>query len=86
MVANDSGAAHLAAALQRPTIVLFGSTDPAWTAPRGARVQVLHQALRCTPCFQRRCRWGDDAYACLRSLEPRAVVAALHTLLAEDLS
>ncbi len=40
-VGNDSGPAHLAAALGIPTLVLFGPTDPAHFAPRGRRVQVF---------------------------------------------
>ncbi len=37
-IGNDSGITHLAAALGVPTLVLFGPTDPALWAPRGARV------------------------------------------------
>ncbi len=80
VVANDSGVAHLGGALGTPTVALFGSTEPAWTAPRGPHVRSLHERLRCTPCFRRTCPWRDDAYACLRVLEPRAVVAALRDL------
>ena len=38
---NDSGPSHLAAALGRPTVALFGPTDPAVWAPRGRRVHIL---------------------------------------------
>ncbi|MCS6801829.1 MAG: glycosyltransferase family 9 protein [Chloroflexota bacterium] len=41
VVANDSGPAHLAAAVGTPVVVLFGPTDPAVWAPRGKRVVVL---------------------------------------------
>lgn len=41
VVANDSGAAHLAAALGLPTIAIFGPTDPARCAPLGPRVRWL---------------------------------------------
>lgn len=57
-VSNDSGFAHLSAAVGAPTIVLFGSTSSAWTAPLGARVRVVQHAPFCSPCFQRRCRIG----------------------------
>lgn len=40
-VGNDSGIAHLAAAVGTPVVVLFGPTDPAQWAPRGPRVQVV---------------------------------------------
>jgi heptosyltransferase-2 len=55
LVANDSGAPHVSAALGTPTVVLFGSTSPAWTSPRGGRVQVLQHPVHCNPCFRRHC-------------------------------
>jgi len=76
VLANDSGAAHLAAALGAPTVTLFGSTDPRWTAPRGPAAIALWERLRCAPCFRRTCPLAD-AYACLRVLDPAAAAAAL---------
>jgi hypothetical protein len=38
---NDSGVSHLAAGLGRPTVAVFGVTDPALWRPRGPRVRVL---------------------------------------------
>jgi heptosyltransferase-2 len=55
LVANDSGAPHVAAALGVPCVVLFGSTSPAWTAPRGSDVRVLQHRVHCNPCFRRTC-------------------------------
>jgi heptosyltransferase-2 len=55
LVANDSGAPHVAAALGVPCVVLFGSTSPAWTAPRGGDVRVLQHKVHCNPCFRRTC-------------------------------
>ncbi len=55
VVANDSGAPHVAAALGTPVVVLFGSTSPAWTAPLGPRVDVLQHVVPCNPCFRRTC-------------------------------
>jgi ADP-heptose:LPS heptosyltransferase len=40
-IGNDSGITHLAAAVETPTIALFGPTDPAVWAPRGANVRVM---------------------------------------------
>jgi len=76
VVSNDSGAAHVAAALGRPTVVVFGSTDPRWTAPRGEHVRVLWDRVRCAPCFRTRCPY-EDAYACLRIIESDRVIEAL---------
>ena len=43
-IGNDSGITHLAAALGRPTIALFGPTDPAVWGPRGAHVRIVRSA------------------------------------------
>lgn len=64
-VSNDSGLAHLAAAADAPTVVIFGSTSSAWTAPRGRRVAVVQKAPVCSPCFRRSCRIG---YRCLEAV------------------
>jgi heptosyltransferase-2 len=64
-VSNDSGLAHVAAATGAPTVVVFGSTSSAWTAPLGARTHVVQHAPVCAPCFQRTCRIG---YACLAAV------------------
>jgi heptosyltransferase-2 len=76
VVSNDSGAAHVAAALGRPTIIVFGSTDPSWTAPRGDHVTVIRDPVRCSPCFRSVCPL-EDAYACLRIVESDGVIRAL---------
>jgi heptosyltransferase-2 len=69
-VCNDSGLAHLSAAAGAPTVVIFGSTSSAWTAPLGARVGVVQRAPVCAPCFRRTCRIGT---LCLTALEVRRV-------------
>ncbi|HTM57797.1 MAG TPA: glycosyltransferase family 9 protein, partial [Candidatus Udaeobacter sp.] len=71
-VSNDSGFAHLAAAVGAPTVVIFGSTSSAWTAPLGPRVRVIQRAPVCSPCFQRRCHIG---YRCLEAIEVARVEA-----------
>jgi heptosyltransferase-3 len=44
-IGNDSGITHLAAAVDIPVVAIFGPTDPAVWAPRGARVRVLGRNL-----------------------------------------
>ena len=77
-VGNDSGAMHLAAALGRPTVGIFGSTNPARTGPLGPRTRVLWQHLICSPCLARTCRFGH--YNCLREIAPGGALDALHAL------
>ncbi len=79
VLANDSGVAHLAAALGRPTVVIFGSTDPRWTAPRGAAVRVLAEPPRCAPCFRPDCAVAER-YRCLRAVRVEDATAALLAL------
>ena len=74
VLSNDSGFAHLAAAVGAPTVVIFGSTSSAWTAPLGPRIRVVQHAPVCSPCFRRTCAIG---YACLTAVEPAEVERAL---------
>jgi heptosyltransferase II len=77
-VGNDSGCAHVAAALGIPTVAIFGSTDSSRTAPMGPRVAVVRQTIDCSPCFARTCRF--DHYDCMRSIAPREVIETLERL------
>ena len=78
VVSNDSGLMHVAAALNRPLVAVYGSTSPGFTPPLADQVEVVRLGLECSPCFDRTCRYGH--YNCLRQLEPDAVAAALQRL------
>jgi len=71
LVSGDTGVAHLAAALGTRVVTLFGPTDPALTAPRGATAAVLAHPVPCSPCFYRVC---PIEHPCLRGIEPAAVL------------
>jgi heptosyltransferase-2 len=82
-VGIDSGLMHLAAALGIPTLGLFGSSDPAWTGPRGVRTAVMKaEGFDCQPCFRRRC---NQETFCMATLSADAVLAAARELLAHQL-
>jgi lipopolysaccharide heptosyltransferase I len=55
MLTNDSGPMHIAAAMELPTVALFGPTDPTLTGPYGDHHQVFQSEVDCAPCFQRQC-------------------------------
>ena len=78
VVSNDSGLMHVAAAVDRPVVAVFGSSSPAYTPPLAARAEVLYRGLACSPCFSRRCRFGH--YACLREIGVEEVLAAAERL------
>ena len=85
-IANDSGPAHLAAAVGSPVVALFGPTHEAFGfAPRGDRVRVISRALACRPCTVHgglRCR--RERRACLDDIASGDVLAAARELLAHQ--
>lgn len=55
LVTNDTGPAHIAAALERPTLVIFGPTDPRTTRPFSKSAELIRRPPDCAPCMLRDC-------------------------------
>jgi len=83
VLTNDSGLMHIAAALQKPLVVVYGSTSSEHTPPLSHAVKVVSNQLDCSPCFERECPLQH--HKCLRELMPQQVLSALNELLVDPL-
>lgn len=81
LVCNNSGPAHVAAAVGTPTVALYALTNPQHT-PWQVASRVLHHDVPCRWCFMSVCPEGH--HACLRLVPPADVAAAAAELLRGD--
>ena len=80
-VGNDSGIAHIAAAVNTPSVVIFGSSNrDHWRPWTDAPNEIVFEDLPCQPCPGYECKvFGDPK--CILSVKPEAVIAAIDRVL-----
>ena len=84
IVGSDSGPLHLAAALQVPTIALFGPSDQRIFKPFCNRSITVNHEVLCSPCFKPfetklTCRMGS--HECMKLIAVEAVLDAIRSIL-----
>lgn len=60
VVAVDTGLGHLAAALNRPTVSIYGATNPFLSGTFGYHQLQLKASLPCAPCLRRECQYRGE--------------------------
>ncbi len=72
LVTNDTGPAHIASALGRPTLVVFGPTNPLTTRPLSRNAEIIRRPPDCAPCMLRDC---PIDHRCMTAITPDEVFA-----------
>jgi heptosyltransferase-2 len=78
VVTNDTGPAHIAAALGSPTIVIFGPTNPLTTRPFSPNAEMIRHPPDCAPCMLRDC---PIDHRCMTAITVDEVFEHSHALL-----
>lgn len=80
-VTNDSGAMHLAVALNRPVVSVFGPTNPTWVGPYRRPHSVVRVDLPCSPCYFRRLSQCPNDHACMKQVSAQIVIERVQAVL-----
>ena len=79
VISNDSGLMHIAAALDKKLIAIFGSSDPLHTPPMSHNAEIKYLGVECSPCFKRICPWKDEEnLKCLKQIAPSHIINTLN--------
>ena len=80
-VTNDSGSMHLAVALERPVVSVFGPTNPVQIGPYGRPEAVVRVAVPCSPCNFRQLSQCPHSHACMRQVSATMMIERVESAL-----
>jgi heptosyltransferase I len=80
-VTNDSGSMHVAAALGKPMVSVFGPTNPVHIGPYERPESVVRVDLPCSPCNYRRLSQCPFDHACMKQVTSAMVVERVRKIL-----
>ncbi|MCX7941182.1 MAG: lipopolysaccharide heptosyltransferase II [Endomicrobia bacterium] len=69
-ISNDNGIAHISAAMDKPTIILFGPSNPIWFYPYNKKSGFIYKNLKCSPCG---IRTSCKNNRCMKEIYPEEV-------------
>lgn len=78
-IGSDSGPMHIASAVGRPVISLWGSTSARRSAPYGSEALVLQSQVGCSPCYRRKCPGLNTV--CMAGITPAEVLEKVEVVL-----
>jgi heptosyltransferase-2 len=81
LITNDTGPAHIAAALNRPVLVIFGPTDPRTTRPYSPLAEIIRRPPECAPCMLRDC---PIDHRCMTAITPDEVFVRASLMMKKD--
>ena len=78
LITNDTGPAHIASSLGRPTLVIFGPTNPLTTRPYSSIGEIVRHPPDCAPCMLRDC---PIDHRCMTAISPEEVFERARSML-----
>jgi len=81
VISNDTGPAHIAAALGTKTLIIFGPTNPLTTRPFPANAEIVYKTVECSPCMLRDC---PIDHRCMTRIRADEVFIKAENLLTAD--
>jgi len=82
VVTTDSGIRHMAVALDRPVITVYGATDPRWTVTFNEPEVAIEPTVACHPCWKDKCplQLVSQQYQCVKQLSLDRVMSAIQSI------